>query len=342
MAEIRSFGLLRHLRADASAHVLHFSRGRLVAGGRGLSFWFLPLTTSVAEVPVDDRDQPLLFHGRSADFQDVTAQGVVTYRVADPAALAARVDFTIDLLSGLWRRTPVEAVAALLAQRAERHAWGYIASHPVRAVLAEGQARIREAVEAGLSGDAELSAMGLALVAVDIGSVRPSPDVEKALEAPTRERIQQEADEAAFARRALAVEKERAIQENELQNRIELARREEQLILQKGQNARQEATEQAEAERIAAEAEAQRERLSADARANTVRVEEGARVEMETRRMAVYQEVPPPVLMGLAARSLASKLRRIEHLNVGGDLLGSLLTDLAEAGARRLRGPEGA
>ena len=40
------------------------------------------------------------------------------------------------------------------------------------------------------------------------------------------------ADEAAFARRAMAVEKERAIQENELQNRIELAKKEEGLIEQ--------------------------------------------------------------------------------------------------------------
>ena len=55
---------------------------------------------------------------------------------------------------------------------------------------------------------------------------------------PTREAIQQAADEATFQRRAQAVEKERAIQENELQNKIELARREEQLIAQKGQHLR--------------------------------------------------------------------------------------------------------
>jgi len=51
--------------------------------------------------------------------------------------------------------------------------------------------------------------------------------MEKAMEAPIRECIQQEADEAAFARRALAVEKERAIKENELKNQIELAKRDE-------------------------------------------------------------------------------------------------------------------
>jgi hypothetical protein len=48
----------------------------------------------------------------------------------------------------------------------------------------------------------------------------------------------------------MAVEKERAIQENELQNRIELAKREELLIGQQGQNERREAQEIVEAQFI--------------------------------------------------------------------------------------------
>ena len=45
-------------------------------------------------------------------------------------------------------------------------------------------------------------------------------------------------DKATFERRALAVEREGAIAENELQNQIELARRQEQLVAQNGANAR--------------------------------------------------------------------------------------------------------
>ena len=60
--------------------------------------------------------------------------------------------------------------------------------------------------------------------------------------------MQQEADRATFERRAVAVERERAIGENELQTQIELARREEQLVAQRGANARREAEEEAERE----------------------------------------------------------------------------------------------
>jgi hypothetical protein len=59
MAEIRDLGFIRHLRADASAHVVLFRDARLVREGRGLSFSLVPRKVSVAEVPADDRELPL-------------------------------------------------------------------------------------------------------------------------------------------------------------------------------------------------------------------------------------------------------------------------------------------
>ncbi|MCC6557960.1 MAG: band 7 protein [Polyangiaceae bacterium] len=351
MADITRLPFVRHLRADASSHVLHYRGARLVRGGRGLAFWFLPMSASIAEIPVDDRELSLVFHGRSADFQDVTAQGVVTYRVTEPAILAERVDFTIDLWTGQHLRQPLEKIALLLSQLAQQHAWTYIAETPIRRILTEGHARIRERIAEALGEDEGLGAMGLEITSVRVSSIKPTPDLEKALEAPAREKIQEEADEAAFARRAMAVEKERAIQENELQNQIELSRREEQLIAQRGQNERRRESEQAEAQRIAAEAASARARIEAEGKAARIRIEgeaaaervrlvEGAQVEVERARMDVYREAPPSVLLGLAAQELAGKLQRIDHLNIGPDALGPMLQGLLEAGTRRLEGKE--
>jgi regulator of protease activity HflC (stomatin/prohibitin superfamily) len=336
MADISGVGIVRHLRSDAASHVLQYEGGRIRRSGRGLSFWFVPMTTSVAEVPVDDRDQSFLFHARSADFQDVTVQGVLTYRVVDPARLAERVDFSIDLRTGDHLKQPLERLSHTLAQLAERETWGYVARTPVREVLAEGQARIRERIAAALTGHEALEAIGLSIVSVSVLSVKPKAELEKALESPTRERIQQDADEAVFTRRAQAVDKERAIQENELANRIELAKREEELIGQQGANARQQATESAEAGRIATEAEAQRTRVRGEAEGDSLRAVEGARVALEKARMEVYREVPPSVLLGLAAQILAGKLDRIDHLNITPETLGPMLEDLLAAGTRRL------
>lgn len=44
--------------------------------------------------------------------------------------------------------------------------------------------------------------------------------------------------------------------------------------------------------------------------------------------MDVYRELPPQVLLGLAARELAGKLGKIEHLTLSPELLTPLLANL--------------
>ena len=56
MADIRDYWVLRHLRAEASSHVLVYQKGAVRQSGRGLSLWFFPMTTSLVEIPVDDRE----------------------------------------------------------------------------------------------------------------------------------------------------------------------------------------------------------------------------------------------------------------------------------------------
>lgn len=336
MATITTLPYLRHLRTESSSWVRHSRGGETVRAGRGLAFWFSPLTASIAEVPADDRELPILFHGRSADYQDVAVQAVLTWRVRDPEVLADRVDFTLDLDTGAWRHEPLEQVAQVLTQLAQQLAWRQLAAHDVRALLAAGVDGVREAVAAGLAAEPVLEELGLTVVSVRIASIRPDGDVERALELPAREAIQQRADEATFARRALAVDKERAIAENELANRIELAKRTEELLAQEGSNARRKAQDRAAAARVDAEAQAERKALSDRAQAEGISLVEAARNAAERERLDTYRDVAPEVLLGLAARELAANPPAIEHLNLGGDSLGPALQRLLAAGSDAL------
>ena len=238
MARINRYPFVSHLRAEASSHVIRYRNGRPVRAGRGLAFWYRPLDTVVGEIPLDDQELSFLFHGRSADLQEVVAQGVVTYRVVDPDTLATRIDFGIDLRTGLHAKTPLEQIATRLTGLAQQQAWAVMSATPLRELVADGVTRLRERIGTGLAADDGLGEMGIAIASVQVSAVLPSSEVEKALAAPTRERISAEADEAAFARRAAAVDKERAIAENELANRIELARREATLVEQEGAHGR--------------------------------------------------------------------------------------------------------
>lgn len=336
MATITRFPGLRHLRAEPNFHIVQYRGGQIKRSGRGISFWYSPLSTSLAEVPCDDRDETFLFHGRSSDFQDVTTQGVISYRVVDPDVVAQRVDFSIDPKRGTYLKTPLEQLSQLLIQAAQQQAWAYLAQNNVRELLVHGVEAIRERITSGLTDDPKIVAMGLEIVSVRVSGVTPTAELEKALQAPANEAIQQEADEATFQRRALAVEKERAIAENELQNKIELAKREEKLIAQQGKNARDQASENAQAQKIDSDALAARRGIEARAEADAFTAVETARVNAERERMTIYRDMPSQVMLGLAAQQLAGKLDKIEHLNVSPELLGPLLQRLIQAGTDRL------
>jgi regulator of protease activity HflC (stomatin/prohibitin superfamily) len=335
MAEIRKFPAVRHLRGDQAAHTLYFRKGRLVRSGRGLALWFRPLAAAVAEVPLDDREAPFLFRGRTSDFQQAVVQGVIAYRITDPQQLAERVDFTIDLGTGSWRRTPLEQLSGLLTQLAQELAHDYLAQTALVVSLREGVDRLRARLSDALTRDALLGRMGVEVTAVRVASVQPTSDMDKALQTPTREAIQQQADEATFTRRAQAVDKERAIAENELANKIELARQEERLIAQEGENTQRRSTDEAGALRIATEAAASKRQILAGAEASAITVTEGARVGAERDRLDAYRDLPATVLLGLAAREVAANLGKVEHLYLTPDLLGPLAARLLNGAAPR-------
>ncbi|MDO3705397.1 SPFH domain-containing protein [Micromonospora sp. C28SCA-DRY-2] len=352
MADVTRRFFLRHLRGTPTSWVRWQVGGRVRREGTGLSFWYRPLRAVLSEVPVDDRELPLLFHARTGDFADITVQATVTYRVADPALAAARLDFSVDPRTGRARSRPLDQVATLLAELAQQPALDLLARVPLAEALTT-IAPVREAVSAALAAEPRLADVGVAVVSARVVAIRPEPELERALQTPTREAVQVEADRATYARRAQAVEQERSIAENELQNKIELARREQQLVEQHGANSRRRVELDAAAElaaaqgkaerekvanaaaaeraRVLAGAEAEKERMLAAARADGVRVLGHAEAEAEAAKLAAYAELPPEVLRALTVRELAGQLPQIGQLTVTPDLVSDLLARLVPA-----------
>jgi len=339
MAHITRRPFLSHYRGTGTGHVVHLRRGKVAHQGVGQAFWFRPLGTVLSEVPVDDRELPLVFRGRTADFQEAAVQGSVTYRFADPVKAARRLDFGLDPATGVAQGTPLDQVAGLLAELAQQHALSLLASLPLAEALAEGPAAVRARIVEGLSGDPRLGETGLEIVDTRIVAIRPETEVERALRAPARELIQQQADRAGFERRAEAVNRERAIAENELQNRIELATREEQLVAQEGANERRKAQEEAEAAKIVEAGNAERVKIAAMAEAERMRIVASAQAEQTqalgeaeaaavAARMQAYQGQDPRILLAIAAQSLAGSLPNIGTLNLTPDVLTAVLSSL--------------
>lgn len=325
MATIIQRPIIRHLQSSSTTYVRRVQRGKVVNEGSGQAFWFRPRTSSISELPLDERELPLIFRDRTRDYQEVAVHASVTYRITDPATAAERIDFTIDNAHGTWTATPLEQVGGLLTELAQQHAVSVLASMSLTEVMVEGIPTLRSAMAAGLRSDERIVETGIEIVDVRVVAVRPEPEMEKALQTPVREHLQQEADKATFERRATAVEQERAISENELQNRIELSIREEQLVAQQGANEHKRITDVAEASRIKANADAENVEVRGRAKAATIRELGAAEVATEEGRVKAYGEAGDGVLFALAVKDLAGNLPDVGTLVISPDMITPLL-----------------
>jgi regulator of protease activity HflC (stomatin/prohibitin superfamily) len=339
MATISRFGPWRHLRSDPNMFVLHYSSGKLTRQGRGLAYFYTPLSAGIAELPTQENEVTFLINDQTKDFQSATVQGVCSYRFAEPVAAADAINFTIHPDTGVYVQPPLEKLANFLSQLAAGAAKKYLVTATIEQAITSGAEPIRAAIAEALNNDAGIKKMGMAIGTVRVLSVRASAELEKALQTPTRELIQQRADEATFQRRAQAVEKERAIKENELATQIELAKRQETLLAQQGANQALAAKSTAAAELITATAVAERAAVTAKSAAETEKVKAAAQSEalklvgntqadLEKQKAELYAKQPRHVVSGLAMLQLSSKLQNINHLNVTPNLAAELFGDL--------------
>src|SRR5689334_5116734 len=87
---------IRFMKAAPTTYVLQFKNGRVRREGPGLSFLYYAPTTTLVTIPLASADVPFAFQESTADFQSITIQGQLTYRLADPKKLSAILDFSVS------------------------------------------------------------------------------------------------------------------------------------------------------------------------------------------------------------------------------------------------------
>src|SRR5690606_19683393 len=71
--------------------------------------------------------------------------------------------------------------------------------------------------------------LGIEVLGVNVLAVQATPEMARALETETREKLKQEADQAIYERRNFAVEQERKIKESELNTEIAIEEKQKQI-----------------------------------------------------------------------------------------------------------------
>lgn len=286
----------RFLTTKPTDHVVLYKSGRKAREGAGLGGLVFTPTATAAAVPMDARDEIFAVETMTADYQTVTIQGLITFRISDAALAVARQDFSIDLMTGRHKGEPMKQIVERLraiVQGACRDALG------------------RSTLDAALNKSEELSAVAMATVSADQGlkadgiqvdrvlvlSVKPAPEIRKALEAKLRETLLREADSALFERRRAASADEHALKVREEADRQELA-----------------TTEIANSLTL----EGERKTL-AEARAETALTEAKSAAETSRERLRAFAELGPNAVLAQALYELAARGVVPNTLTLGSD-----------------------
>ncbi|MBR1141480.1 MULTISPECIES: SPFH domain-containing protein [Bradyrhizobium] len=339
------FGI-RFIKAQPTTYLLKYRAGAVVEEGAGLSTFYYGPATSLVAIPIGSRDAAFIFQQIARDFQTLTIQGQVTYRIGEPKKAAAMLNFTLKRDGKTYESDDPEELPQRVLGAVEVLAQQAVKDMTLKEALRASD-RIAEAIATGLQRRADIDALGLEILGVAVRAVKPTPETAKALEAEAREAILKTADEAIFARRNFAVERERAIRESELDTEIAVEQkkrsiRETQMDAEASVAAK--TNELREAGMVAdIGLEARRKDFVALNAANT-RTLADAEAYRVGALMKIFEGVDTRVIQALAATGmqpgqliaqafsgLAEKAEKIGQLNVSPELLNSLMQKPAEA-----------
>jgi regulator of protease activity HflC (stomatin/prohibitin superfamily) len=313
------FGI-RYLKAPATMFVLQYKNGRIVRRGTGLSFFYFAPTSVLVHVPVTSVDVPFAFTETSADFQETTVQGNLTYRIIDPERLSALLDYTVDH-DGRYKSDDPSKVGERLIQSTQTAARSFIQSQKLRALLTSS-AQLVAAIREAMRLSDTVQQLGVEVLDVSVGSIKSDPEMAKALQAEAREQLLKEADEAIYARRNASVELERTIKENEFKTEIIVA--EKQRLVRETKMASDIAVEQQRSQLV--ETRAANERKEAETRGASLHAILAPVRDVDWRvLLAVQGDAHAGTMISSAFDELARNAERIGQLNITPDLLQSLM-----------------
>ena len=333
------FGI-KFVKFEPGTFIFRLKAGIVVQKGEGLSFWYFVPRTSLIAVPTGSSDVPFIFGETTIDFQEISIQGQITFRISDPEKTAKLLNYGLDAKTHQYLSDDPDKLSQRLINSVQVITKTQIKKLPLKEALKSSD-EIVQKVSQGLSEDKMVLSLGLEILGVSILAIKPSPETAKALEAETREAILRESDQAIFLRRNSAVEKERAIKENELNTEIAVENKnreikETQLEAEKVVQAKKQEMlqtellfliDQEDKNKQLVQLQVENEKKASEAKAfaisSLMKAYEGVDPIVLQTLASVGME--PSKLIALAFQGLAYKSEKIGQLNITPDLLNELM-----------------
>lgn len=330
----------KHIKFDSMTYVLHFKNGKVIREGRGLSFFYFEPTSSISAIPMGSNDLPFIFNESTNDYQTVTIQGQISYKISSPKTLADVLDFTVGD-NGQYKKNDIEKLNQRIINDAQTATSSFIHSIKLKDAIRSAK-QIEEQILAGLQSSQAIGRLGIEILGANILAIQASPEMSRALETETREKLQQEADQAIYERRNFAVEQERRIKETELNTEIAVEEKQKQIAEKKMESEVQKAENTRKLREMKLEAdiavENQRKQLIEQKTSNDKKEAETQGYVIETtlkpykdidwKTLTALSNNPDPKFnIALAFRTLAENAGKIGNLNISPELLDSILSE---------------
>lgn len=333
------FGI-NFIKFDSMTYVIKFKNGKVLKEGRGLSFFYYAPTTSISAIPIGSNNLPFIFSETTKDYQTVTIQGQITYKIGNPRQLADVLDFTVNG-NGLYKKDDTEKLNQTIVNESQTATSAFIHQLGLKEAIRSAKLVESNIIE-GLSNSTAIKLLGIEILSVNILAIRATPEMERALETETRESLQQEADQAIYTRRNFAVEQERKIKESELNTEIAIEEKSKQIAEKQAETEVQKAENELKLREMKVEAdiaiEKQRKILLEQKTANEKKEAETQGYVLETTLKpykeldwkiitALHNNGDPKFNVALAFRELAENAEKIGNLNISPELLENLISD---------------
>ena len=334
------FGI-RYIKSQPTVYLMQVSNGRIKREGAGQSFFYYSPSSTMIAVPIGSRDSSFILEVNTADYQTVTVQGEVSYRIAEPEKIVQMLDFSLRPNGKGYASDDPTLLNSRLVMQAEVLIHQTLQKKTLQqAICSAGE--LAQAMQDQLQQRHEVQALGIEILGVSVVAISPTPDIANALEAKAREEHLKAADDAIYSRRMSAVENERAIRQNELDTEI---------AVEEKKNEIQDTQMKAKAARMRKDNELREEQMNADIeledkrKAYVMSESENTRTlaEAEAYKVAALMDalekadprtvqalaaigMRPEQLIAQAFGGIAEKAEKIGQLNMSPDLLNALMS----------------
>jgi hypothetical protein len=163
-----------YIKVPPSHFVMQYSGGKLARSGRGLAFFYFKPSASIVVIPVGSADVPFIFNEISGDFQALTIQGQLTFRIAAPEKVAGLLNYAVNGAPDKYISEDPQKLPLRLINLVQVLVRAEIQRLPLREAIYASE-QVAASVFGKFAASEALTALGVEILSLAIQAIKPHP-----------------------------------------------------------------------------------------------------------------------------------------------------------------------